>query len=139
MYAALSSKLDMENEASSTFNFNLLTGDVTKTILAQDSVDNSLSVTQPSTGMLPPTTTDVPSSSKLVTKVKPPSKVKVKETIEKNSQEYSVRRQRNNVAVKKSREKTREKIATTLEKVDQLKVRGHMVLFLWSYTFNAYI
>lgn len=120
----------MENEASSTFNFNLLTGDVTKTILAQDSVDNSLSVTQPSTGMLPPTTTDVPSSSKLVTKVKPPSKVKVKETIEKNSQEYSVRRQRNNVAVKKSREKTREKIATTLEKVDQLKVRGHMVLFL---------
>ena len=41
--------------------------------------------------------------------------------VDKDSEDYRLRRERNNVAVKKSREKSREKAKITLDKVNQLK------------------
>nr|XP_039256809.1 uncharacterized protein LOC120333447 [Styela clava] len=116
-----------KEEPTSTFNINLLTGDVTtvssKIELHNHQEGSSSNHVPLSQQMLPPPTTNVPSSSRAFTgKVKPPGKIRTKDlTLEKNSEEYIRRRQRNNVAVKKSREKTREKSVYTLQKVEQLK------------------
>lgn len=124
--------MEEKGEAASTFSINLATCDVTTVPSSMEShIHQSVSVSNHvplSQQMLPPSTTDVPSSSKTFTgKMKPPGKVKAKENLEKNSEEYIRRRQRNNVAVKKSREKTREKSVYTLQKVEQLKLENEQL------------
>jgi len=53
----------------------------------------------------------------------PPSKVKAKSTSHSN-EEYVLRRQKNNVAVRKSREKSKEKTMSTIESIERLKVEN---------------
>nr|CAB3229612.1 C/EBPbeta/delta/epsilon CCAAT enhancer binding protein beta/delta/epsilon homolog [Phallusia mammillata] len=57
-------------------------------------------------------------------KATPPSKEKIKAKACEQSEEYVTRRKRNNVAVKKSREKTKEKSMTTIENIERLKVEN---------------
>jgi len=45
---------------------------------------------------------------------------------------YTEKRQKNNDAVKKSREKTRQKAKETMEKVTQLKQVRNMFILLWT-------
>ena len=56
-------------------------------------------------------------------KAEPPSSIKVKATIEA-SDDYLKRRTRNNIAVKKSREKSKQKGTATAENIDRLKVEN---------------
>lgn len=121
--------MDKSDEHASTYSINIVTGDITSAnpstsgvpILVQSGTETVL----PAIEMPPPPDPNTPSSSKgVLEKVKPPGKMRGKETVEKNSEEYIRRRQRNNVAVRKSREKTREKSAYTLQKVEQLKTEN---------------
>ena len=50
-----------------------------------------------------------------------PSKVKAKDDVDSASNDYLKRRSRNNIAVKKSREKSKQKDATTAENIERLK------------------
>ena len=54
-------------------------------------------------------------------KAKTPSKVKSKANSAQSTKDYIKRRNRNNIAVKKSREKSKQKGATTLENIEKLK------------------
>lgn len=123
--------MNPSSEPSTKYNIDILTGSIT-TVAGSH---NAAVLGHPSNNhlelagqMLPPESPDVPSSSKSMTgKAKPPGKVKMKEEVEKNSEEYLRRRQRNNVAVKKSREKSREKTVYTLQKVEQLKAENEQL------------
>lgn len=71
---------------------------------------------------------DSPASPQLVPlnpggggKATPPSKNKKGQRADRNSEEYRLRRERNNMAVKKSRLKSKQKAQDTLQRVNQLK------------------
>ncbi|XP_078482599.1 CCAAT enhancer binding protein beta/delta/epsilon homolog [Ciona intestinalis] len=69
----------------------------------------------------PQTPQTVPVVQNFGGKAPPPSKAMVKGELEGDPDDYVKRRQRNNIAVKKSREKSREKSQVTSERIDQLK------------------
>lgn len=48
-------------------------------------------------------------------------------SVDKNSDEYKKRRERNNLAVKKSRNKSKEKMMQTLERVNKLRAENEML------------
>ncbi|XP_068096311.1 CCAAT/enhancer-binding protein gamma isoform X2 [Hyperolius riggenbachi] len=54
-------------------------------------------------------------------KATPPSKSKKGQRMDRSSDEYRLRRERNNMAVKKSRLKSKQKAQDTLQRVNQLK------------------
>ncbi|KAG9483920.1 CCAAT/enhancer-binding protein gamma [Eleutherodactylus coqui] len=54
-------------------------------------------------------------------KAAPPSKSKKLQRMDRGSEEYRLRRERNNMAVKKSRLKSKQKAQDTLQRVNQLK------------------
>lgn len=121
--------MDESEEHISTYNVNISTGDVIFTSATSSGISSANSATASAlfqgNEMPPPPNPEMPSSSKTsLGKLKPPGKVKVKDVLEKDSNEYQRRRRRNNVAVRKSREKTRERSASTLQKVEQLKVEN---------------
>ncbi|KAL4642181.1 CCAAT/enhancer-binding protein gamma-like [Arapaima gigas] len=62
----------------------------------------------------------VPSDSRAGGKATPPSKAK-RSTIDKDSEEYRQRRERNNLAVKKSRMRSKQKAQDTQQRVNELK------------------
>ncbi|CAI9542925.1 unnamed protein product [Staurois parvus] len=71
---------------------------------------------------------DSPASPQLVPlnpggggKATPPSKNKKGQRSDRGSEEYRLRRERNNMAVKKSRLKSKQKAQDTLQRVNQLK------------------
>lgn len=82
------------------------------------SSDDSLSNSQLSS---PPTPQLVPSNLEGGGKATPPSKSKKSQRMDRGSEEYRLRRERNNMAVKKSRLKSKQKAQDTLQRVNQLK------------------
>ncbi|CAK8696220.1 CCAAT/enhancer-binding protein gamma-like [Clavelina lepadiformis] len=64
------------------------------------------------------------SSSKGAGKATPPSKIKVKSQLNETDSEYQKRRNRNNIAVKKSRFKSKVKGNSTLDTINRLKVEN---------------
>jgi len=71
-----------------------------------------------------PQSTAAPQATDGGGKAETPSSVKAKENIETFSNDYVQRRNRNNIAVKKSREKSKQKGNTTVENIERLKVEN---------------
>ncbi|XP_075688392.1 CCAAT/enhancer-binding protein gamma [Rhinoderma darwinii] len=69
----------------------------------------------------PPTPQLVPLNSEGGGKATPPSKNKKVQRMDRGSEEYRLRRERNNMAVKKSRLKSKQKAQDTMQRVNQLK------------------
>ncbi|XP_069823465.1 CCAAT/enhancer-binding protein gamma isoform X1 [Dendropsophus ebraccatus] len=83
--------------------------------MSPSSSDDNLSNSQLSS---PPTPQLVPEGGGKAT---PPSKSKKGQRMDRGSEEYRLRRERNNIAVKKSRLKSKQKAQDTLQRVNQLK------------------
>lgn len=81
---------------------------------SDDSLSNS-QLSSPSTPQLGPSNLDGGGKST------PPSKGKKSQRMDRGSEEYRLRRERNNMAVKKSRLKSKQKAQDTLQRVNQLK------------------